>query len=243
MKEKAAYLTLGSSMTIVSNGRQVPSMFKRVIITSGPTIEPIDPVRFISNRSSGRSGLQLAQEAVKRGIAEIIFITGPTCFSPKGVTIIPVETALEMRSQLQRFSDDADVIIMSAAVSDYRVVKYSFKKIKKDQDTLMLQLVKNPDLLFELGQRKKPHQVLVGYAAETHNIFQHAEKKFEKKNLDLLVLNEVSSENPAFNSEENQVYLFTSAGMQKLEKMEKSALAARIWDEVYRIAEIKKERS
>jgi phosphopantothenoylcysteine decarboxylase/phosphopantothenate--cysteine ligase len=218
-------------------------MFKRVIITSGPTIEPIDPVRYISNRSSGRSGLHLADEAVKRGIAEIIFITGPTCFSPKGVTIIPVETALEMRSQLLRYGNDADVIIMAAAVSDYRVADYSSKKIKKDQDTLTLQLVKNPDLLFELGQKKQPHQVLVGYAAETHNIFENARQKFEKKNLDLLVLNQVSRENPAFNSEENQVYLFTSAGMRKLEKMEKSALAARIWDEVYDIAERKKERS
>lgn len=216
-------------------------MFKRVIITSGPTIEPIDPVRYISNRSSGRSGLYLAKEAVKRGIAEIIFITGPSCISPQGVTIIPVETAMEMRSQLQRYGNDADVIIMSAAVSDYRVVKYSTKKIKKDQDTLMLQLVKNPDLLFELGQKKKPSQVLVGYAAETHNIFQHARQKFEKKNLDLLVLNEVSSQNPAFNSEENQVYLFTSTGMRKLEKMEKSVLATHVWDEVYKIKKAKVE--
>ncbi len=216
-------------------------MFKRVIITSGPTIEPIDPVRYISNRSSGKSGLYLAEEAVKRVIAEIIFITGPTCFSPKGVTIIHVETALEMRSQLQRYSNDADVIIMAAAVSDYRVAKYSTKKIKKDQDTLTLRLVKNPDLLFELGREKKPGQVLVGYAAETHDIFENAGKKFEKKNLDLLVLNQVSPENPAFDSEENQVYLFTSAGVRKLEKMEKSVLAARIWDEVYRIKKVKVE--
>ncbi|MGD2086817.1 MAG: phosphopantothenoylcysteine decarboxylase [Candidatus Aminicenantes bacterium] len=216
-------------------------MFKRVIITSGPTIEPIDPVRYISNRSSGRSGLHLAHEAVKRGIAEIIFITGPTCMSPQGVTIILVETALEMRSQLQRYENDADVIIMAAAVGDYRVANYFPQKIKKDQETLTLQLVKNPDLLFELGQKKKPHQVLVGYAAETHNIFQHARQKFEKKNLDLLVLNEVSSENPAFNNEENQVYLFTSAGMRKLDKMEKSVLAVHIWDEVYRIIKVKVE--
>jgi phosphopantothenoylcysteine decarboxylase/phosphopantothenate--cysteine ligase len=230
-------------MIIALNEWQVPLMFKRVIITSGPTIEPIDPVRYISNRSSGRSGLHLADEAVNRGIPEIIFITGPTCFSPGGVTFIPVETALEMQAQLQRYGNDADVIIMSAAVSDYRVADYSFKKIKKDQDTLTLQLVKNPDLLFELGQKKQPHQVLVGYAAETHDIFEHAGRKFEKKNLDLLVLNEVSRENPAFNTEENQVYLLTSGGMRKLDKMEKSALAVRVWDEVYKIAERKKERS
>lgn len=212
-------------------------MFKCVIIVSGPTIEPIDPVRFISNRSSGKSGLQLAREAIKRGIEEIIFITGPTCCPPGGVTLIPVETALEMQSQLHRYSNKAEVIIMSAAVSDYRVEKYSQRKIKKDNDTLLLQLVKNPDLLFELGQRKRPGQILVGYAAETHNILENAIKKFEKKNLDLLVLNEVSGENPAFGTEENQVYLFTSVGMQKLEKMNKSTLAVHIWDEIYKIAE------
>ncbi len=211
-------------------------MFKRVIITSGPTIEPIDPVRFISNRSSGKSGYQLAVEAVKRGIAEIIFITGPTCYLPPDVTVIPVETALEMRSQLQRYSDEAEVIIMAAAVSDYRAAECSPQKIKKDRETLTLQLVKNPDLLWELGQRKKKNQVLVGYAAETRDIVENARAKFEKKNLDLLVLNEVSEENPAFNVEENQVYFFTAGGMQKLEKMEKSVLAARVWDEVYKIA-------
>ena len=210
-------------------------MFKRVVITSGPTLEPIDPVRFISNRSSGKSGLYLANEAVKRGIAEIIYITGPTCYFPGGVTLFPVETALEMQAQLQRYSEDADVIIMSAAVSDYRVARYSTKKIKKGRETLTLNLLRNPDLLFELGQKKKPGQVLVGYAAETHDIVDNAKKKFTGKNLDLLVLNEVSLENPAFSIEENQVFFFTAAGMRKLEKMEKSALAVQIWDEILRI--------
>lgn len=210
-------------------------MFKRVIITSGPTIEPIDPVRFISNRSSGKSGYHLAHEAVKRKIPEIIFITGPTCYIPTGVTLIQVEAALEMREQLHRYSDDADVIIMASAVSDYRVVHYSPEKIKKDQDNLTLQLVKNPDLLFELGQRKSLHQILVGYAAETHNALENAGKKFKKKNLDLLVLNEVSVDNPAFSAEDNQVYFITKDGTRKLARMEKSALAARIWDEVEQI--------
>ena len=207
-------------------------MFKRVIITSGPTIEPIDPVRFISNRSSGKSGFHLAEEAKKRGIPEIIFITGPTCYLPGGVSLVPVETALEMQAQLKRYSDDADVIIMSAAVGDYRPVEFSPQKIKKDHEHLTLSLVKNPDLLYELGQRKRPGQILVGYAAESHDIFRHAREKFMRKNLDLLVLNEISSENPAFGVEENQVYFFTGEGMRKLDKMEKSALAAQIWDAV-----------
>lgn len=210
-------------------------MFNRVIITSGPTIEPIDPVRFISNRSSGKSGYHLAHEAVKREIPEIIFITGPTCYIPTGVTLIQVETALEMREQLHRYSDDADVIIMASAVSDYRAVHYSPEKIKKDQDNLTLHLVKNPDLLFELGQRKPLHQILVGYAAETHNALENAGKKFKKKNLDLLVLNEVSLDNPAFSTEDNQVYFITKNGARKLARMEKSALAARIWNEVEQI--------
>ncbi len=213
------------------------SMFKRVIITSGPTIEPIDPVRFISNRSSGKSGFQLANEAKKRDIEEIIFITGPTCHKPTGtgVTLIPIETALEMRTQLFRHCNDADVIIMAAAVSDYKVSQYSTEKIKKDQDTLTLQLVKNPDLLFELGQMKRTDQIIVGYAAETHDIFENARKKLKKKNLDLLVLNEISSQNPAFSVDDNQVYLVTAEGFRKLEKMEKSTLASRIWDEICKL--------
>lgn len=216
-------------------------MFKRVIIGSGPTIEPIDPVRFISNRSSGKSGLQLANEGVKRGIEEIIFITGPTCYWPTGKTVkvIPVETALEMRRQLQTYGTDAQVIIMAAAVSDYKVVHYSKVKIKKDNDTLTLELVKNPDLLFQLGQQKGAGQILVGYAAETHDIIENARKKFEKKNLDLLVLNEVSVKNPAFSSDENQVYFVTAGGIRKLETMEKSTLAAHIWDEIYKLKQAK----
>lgn len=212
-------------------------MFKRIVICSGPTVEPIDPVRFLSNRSSGKSGLQLANEALKRGIPEIILITGPTCLNMEnpGFTVIPVETALEMREQLRQYSDAADVIVMAAAVSDYRVAQYSKEKIKKSQETLIIQLVKNPDILFELGQRKKSGQILVGYAAETDNILENAREKFKRKNLDLLVLNEVSAQNPAFHVDKNQVYFVTAGGFQKLEMMEKSCLAARVWDEIEKL--------
>lgn len=214
-------------------------MFKRIVITSGPTIEPIDPVRVISNRSSGKSGYHLANEAVNRGIAEIIFITGPTCYIPERVTVFPVETALEMRDRLQRVSSTADVIIKAAAVSDYRPLRTQSRKIKKDMDSLSLELVKNPDLLMELGQAKPPGQILVGYAAETHNILENARKKFTAKNLDLLVLNKISTQNPAFNAEENQVYLFTAEGHTKLAKMNKTDLSARIWDEIIRLSRLK----
>jgi phosphopantothenoylcysteine decarboxylase/phosphopantothenate--cysteine ligase len=217
-------------------------MFKRAIITSGPTVEPIDPVRFISNRSSGKSGYQLAVEAVKREIEEIIFITGPTCYKPEGVTVIPVETALEMRTQLHNYFEEADVVIMAAAVSDFRVVHYTAEKLKKNSDTLMLELVKNPDILSELGKMKRPGQIIVGYAAETDNIFENAREKFKRKNPDLLVLNEISERNPAFNAEENQVYFVTGDGIRKLEKMEKSALAAQVWDEILNLKNRKKSR-
>ena len=210
-------------------------MFKRVIITSGPTIEPIDPVRFISNRSSGKSGFQLAMEALKRNIEEIIFITGPTCYIPEGVTVIPIESAMDMREQILRYFDGADVVIMAAAISDFRVARYAARKIKKNKETLTLQLVKNPDILSELGRMKRPGQIIVGYAAETDNIFENAREKFSRKNPDLLVLNEISERNPAFNREENQVYFVTGEGIRKLEKMEKSALAAQVWDEISKI--------
>ncbi len=215
-------------------------MLKRVIITSGPTVEPIDPVRFVSNRSSGKSGLHLANEAKKRDIGEIIYITGPTCFLPEGVTVVQVETALEMQEQLGIYAEEAGVVIMAAAVSDYRLETVSPQKIKKTQQRLTLNLVKNPDLLFELGQRKGEAQVLVGYAAETDNIFENARKKFERKNLDLLVLNEISEGNPAFNADCNQVYFFTAQGERKLESMEKANLAVYIFDEIFRLAAQKK---
>jgi phosphopantothenoylcysteine decarboxylase / phosphopantothenate---cysteine ligase len=210
-------------------------MIKRIIITSGPTIEPIDPVRYISNRSSGKSGFHLAGEAVKRKIPEIIFITGPTCFIPsgEGVSVLKIETTQQMREQLKRYCSDADVIIMAAAVSDYRVASYSDKKIKKGMEQLTIHLIKNPDLLYELGQQKTQKQFLVGYAAETHDALENAGKKFQRKNLDLLILNEVNDENPAFDVDQNQVYFITSSGARKLDQMEKSSLASHIFDEIY----------
>jgi phosphopantothenoylcysteine decarboxylase/phosphopantothenate--cysteine ligase len=212
-------------------------MFRQVIITSGPTVEPIDPVRFISNRSSGKTGFHLATEALNRDIGKIVYITGPSRYTPADVTLVPVETALEMREQLLTYRDESEVIIMAAAVGDYRVIHYSSRKIRKNDERLVLELTRNPDLLKELGLIKEPHQILVGFAAETHSIMKHAEEKLAEKNLDLLVLNEISAENPAFDVDENQVYLVTAAGFRKLEKMAKSLLAVYIWDEIESIAE------
>ncbi len=210
-------------------------MFKKVLISSGPTIEPIDPVRFISNRSSGKTGYCLAREAVRRKIEEIVFVTGPVCRIPEGVRCVRIETAEEMRTNLCQMAEETDVIIMAAAVCDFKVTDYSDQKIKKSGGRMILKLEKNPDILRELGSRKRENQILVGFAAETENIFKNARKKLEQKNLDLLVLNQISSENPAFNVDFNQVYLMTAGEIQPLPRMKKSAIAARIWDKIFEL--------
>jgi phosphopantothenoylcysteine decarboxylase/phosphopantothenate--cysteine ligase len=211
-------------------------VFKKIIITSGPTLEPIDPVRFISNRSSGKTGYHLAMEAKARGIGPIIFITGPTFFMPSGVTLLQVETAQEMHAAIDEHFRQADVVIMAAAVSDYRSLKYYPDKLKKNSEKIILELVKTPDILLELGRHKRKNQILVGFAAETEDIFVNAQKKLLNKNLDLLVLNEISQSNPAFGSEENQVYLLRPDVIKKIEKMNKAQVAARIWDEILDLA-------
>ena len=210
-------------------------MFSRILITSGPTVEPIDPVRFLSNRSSGRSGYHLAMEAQERGLGPVTFVTGPTVWLPEGVEVVRVETALEMRAAVNEHLQ-ADVIIMAAAVSDYRSVKYYSEKMKKSGERITLELVKNPDILLEAGRHKRRGQILVGFAAETEDIFANAQKKLQAKNLDLLVLNEISEANPAFGCAENQVFLVRPDGVRKLEKMSKALMAARIWDEIIALA-------
>ncbi len=215
-------------------------MFSKVIITSGPTIEPIDPVRFISNRSSGKTGFFLAEEAKQRKIPEIIFISGPTHYIPSDVKLFKVETTLEMGKILFQEAQTADLIIMAAAVCDYRSKKYYFDKIKKEKNEFMLKLVKNPDLLAQLGAQKKQGQILVGFALETENIFDNALKKFQQKNLDLLVLNELREDNPAFESDQNQIFLMTANEIKRIEKQQKRELAVIIWNEIEKIKHTKK---
>jgi len=211
-------------------------LFNKIIIASGPTLEPIDPVRFISNRSSGKTGFHLAMEAKARGIGPIVFITGPTFFLPPGVELILVETAQEMRAAIDGHFRQADVVIMAAAVSDYRSRKYYPDKLKKNGEKIILELVKTPDILLDLGRRKRKNQLLVGFAAETEDIFANAQKKLLAKNLDLLVLNEISEGNPGFGSDENQVYLLRRDAIKKIDKMKKSRVAAFIWDEILDLA-------
>jgi phosphopantothenoylcysteine decarboxylase/phosphopantothenate--cysteine ligase len=211
-------------------------VFNKIIITSGPTLEPIDPVRFISNRSSGKTGYHLAMEARARDLGPVTFITGPTFYLPTQVEIIQVETAQEMRAAIGERFRQADVLIMAAAVGDYRSLKYYPDKMKKNSERITLELVKNPDILLELGSHKRKGQILVGFAAETEDIFANAQKKLLAKNLDLLVLNEISEANPAFGSDENQVYLVRRDGVRRLETMSKALVAAQIWDDIIGLA-------
>lgn len=166
---------------------------KKVLITSGRTKENIDPIRYLSNNSSGKMGYCLAQAAIDLG-AEVTLISGPTNLEiPKGLkSFISVESALEMYEKVNQYFENTDVFIACAAVADYRPKEYKKEKIKKSDSDLILELVRNPDILFEMG-KKKDNQLLIGFAAETNDIKENALKKLEKKNLDFIVANNAST--------------------------------------------------
>lgn len=162
---------------------------KKILITSGRTKENIDPIRYLSNNSSGKMGYALAQAGVDLG-AEVTLISGPTNLEvPNGLKdFVTVESALDMYKAVDSYFEDTDIFIACAAVADYRPKEYQNKKIKKSDDNLIIELVRNPDILFEMGKKKK-NQFLVGFAAETNDIKENALKKLEKKNLDIIVAN------------------------------------------------------
>ena len=166
---------------------------KKVLITSGRTKENIDPIRYLSNNSSGKMGYSLAQAAIDLG-AEVTLISGPTNLEiPKGLkSFVSVESALEMYEKVDEYFGDTDIFIACAAVADYRPKEYKKEKIKKSDSDLILELVRNPDILFEMG-KKKDKQLLIGFAAETNDIKENALKKLEKKNLDFIVANNAST--------------------------------------------------
>ncbi|MCL6449189.1 MAG: bifunctional phosphopantothenoylcysteine decarboxylase/phosphopantothenate--cysteine ligase CoaBC [Armatimonadetes bacterium] len=213
----------------------------KVLVTAGGTREPLDPVRYISDRSSGKMGYALAAAAVERG-AVVTLVSAPTSLSPPaGVELVSVETARQMyQAVIERFSR-YDVVIKAAAVADYRPKLVSGQKIKKTEGSLILELEKNPDILYELGQRKTPHQTLVGFAAETEDLEANALQKLSKKNLDLLVANDVTQPGAGFGADTNIVKLFFADGrIQSLPIMDKKTLAHRILDAVL---ELRSERN
>jgi phosphopantothenoylcysteine decarboxylase/phosphopantothenate--cysteine ligase len=178
---------------------------KNIIITGGPTYEAIDPVRFIGNHSSGKTGVILAEECAKRG-ANVTLVLGPSDqkISDSNVNVIHVTSAEDMLNAVQKVWHKMDIGIFSAAVADYKVEKPANKKIKKKDETFILKLVKNPDILYWAGQNKTEHQYLVGFALETNNEIENAQKKLSKKNLDLLILNSLNDKGAGFKHDTNK---------------------------------------
>lgn len=235
---------LPESETLVSAldtffGRQGTMSGVKVLVTAAGTLEPIDPVRYIGNHSSGKMGYAIAAEAVARG-ASVVLISGPSALSPPaGLTkFISVQTAFQMRDAVLAEAETSDLIIKAAAVSDYRVSRIAANKIKKDANELTLHLEKNPDILWELGQRKRPGQVLVGFAAETQNLLAYARVKLEKKNLDFIVANDVSRTDVGFNTETNLIKLLDRFGKtEEFPLLEKRRLAVLLLDRVWPVGD------
>ncbi len=205
----------------------------KVLVTAGPTIEDIDPIRFLSNRSSGRMGYAIAQAARSRG-AEVTLVAGPTNLpAPEGVTHVPVRSAAEMKSAvLQRFPESS-VVVMAAAVADYRPAAYTTQKIKKESAPASIQLVRTDDILLSLGTAKK-NQVVVGFAAETEELEDRAREKMARKNLDLIVANDAAS--GVFGSDSATVHIMNPAGETvTVQESTKLQVANRILDVVQRL--------
>ena len=206
---------------------------KRVLITAGPTYEKLDPVRFIGNYSSGKMGFALAEECAKRG-AEVTLVAGPVGLKTKHPSIhrIDVESCNQMYDAAVEAFTKSNAAILCAAVADFRPAEIASQKIKRVGDALDIHLVPNPDIAERLGQMKSPQQVLVGFALETNDEQQNAEKKLQKKNLDFIVLNSLRNEGTCFRSDENQIAIISDQGRKNYEKKPKQQVAADIVDEL-----------
>ena len=204
---------------------------ERLLVTAGPTREPIDPVRYISNRSSGKMGYGLATAALRRG-AEVILVSGPTVLTPPpGAVFVPVQTAEEMREAVLHHLERATIVIKAAAVADYRAKQTATTKIKGKRD-LTLELTPNADILAEVAARRTS-AFIVGFAAETHDVAANAREKLERKGIDLLVANDVSQQGIGFDAEDNEVLLLDRwGGARPLPRMPKSDVADAILSHV-----------
>ena len=214
---------------------------EQILITGGPTQEPIDPVRFITNRSSGKMGVALAKMARRRG-AEVILITGPVSLPlpRRDIKLVPVRSAEEMRKAVFAHLEGSSVVIKSAAVSDYRPKVTSEKKVKKGDLEYPLTLERTKDILEELG-KKKGNRILVGFAAETEDLMANAKKKLLEKNLDFIVVNDVTKPGAGFGSDTNQVkILYPSGQVKDLPLMTKEEVSQFIFDDVVRLLKQKK---
>ena len=215
---------------------QGPLAGLRVLVTAGPTLEDLDPVRFIGNRSSGKMGYAIAGEAVRRG-ARVTLVSGPTkLIAPRAETLVNVRSATEMHQAVMSRAPEMDVVIMSAAVADYTVAAPELQKIAKQDGPLAITLTRTCDILADLGQlpsrRSGERPLLVGFAAETHDVVAHARAKLERKRVDMIVANDVSQERAGFDVDTNAVTLVTREGIDEVPLQSKSAVASRILDRV-----------
>jgi phosphopantothenoylcysteine decarboxylase/phosphopantothenate--cysteine ligase len=209
---------------------------EHILVTAGPTEEPLDPVRFITNRSSGKMGVAICKRAHLRG-AEVTLISGPLKTEPpNGIRHIRIRTALEMRDRVLEEFPHTSVVIKAAAVADFRPASLEKDKIKKDGMEPTIVLTKNPDILAELGRMKRPDQILVGFAAETRDVLENGRSKLKNKNLDMLVLNDVSKPGAGFDCDTNIVrFLFRSGEEEQMDIMSKEKVADSILDRVIRL--------
>jgi len=206
---------------------------RRVLITAGPTREALDPVRFLSNRSSGKMGFALAQEAMARG-AQVSLVCGPTALSPpSSIETVRVETAQQMFEATTRLFETCDILIACAAPADFRAALPAEQKIKRgDAQTLSIELVANPDIVAACGACKRADQIVVGFAAETENLEAHARRKLREKHLDAIIANDVSRASAGFDSDSNAATWLSATGTIEWELMPKTELATRVWDTV-----------
>ena len=206
---------------------------KKIMITAGPTVESIDPVRYLTNRSTGKMGYAIAKQAANRG-AEVTLVSGPTNIAPPSniKKLIKIESAKDMYNAIIENFDDNQVIIKSAAVADYKPKTYSDKKIKKNDDDLVIKLDRNKDIAYELGKIKKD-KILVGFAAETNDIIENAKGKIQKKNFDFIVANDLTEEGAGFGTDTNIVKIIDKEGnINKYPQMKKDEVANVILDKV-----------
>ena len=212
---------------------------KNVLVTAGPTIEKIDPVRFISNHSSGKMGIELAKAAAYRG-AKVRLILGKTALKrPEFVDIVDVVSAQDMYEAVKEFASDSDIIIKSAAVADYRPYDVADEKMKKSDGELSIRLERTIDILEYLGENKKDNQFLCGFSMETSNLIENSKLKLEKKNLDMIVANNLKEEGAGFGKDTNKVSIITKEDIIQTEVLSKKKVAHKILDEIIKYSEKK----
>lgn len=213
---------------------------KKILVTAGPTCEALDPVRYITNNSSGKMGYELARMAKRRG-AKVTLVSGEVNLPlVQGVHTVKIRSAQDMCNEVLAVSDEMDIIIKAAAVADYKPAEIANDKIKKSGDELTIRLVRNPDILKTLGERKKPTQILCGFSMETRDLIENSTKKLVAKNADMIVANNLTVEGAGFKGDTNVVTIITKDGTEGLPMMSKQELANEILSRLFAMGENKK---